>query len=211
MNKFYIIIIIIIIILDIRRYSISAYKKERGKDYLKARLSKEERGIYELFKQLELLSKPHMILANVVIPVNESSVNGKDNKIDAIFIHETGIYVLLYKNISGWINGKENDEYWTLGKKEEKSRFKNPVLENKENVVELKKFLDLNFKYFASFLVFGERARVKHIGVKPEKAIVLRRSALRKAMKFIIGPSAPVFTEEEIIKIYNQLKPYSIE
>ncbi len=204
---YYILIIIVIIILDIRRYHISEFKSETKLPYLKVRTSLNLNREYETFKQLELIKGKFKIIGKIKLPLEDGP-----REINHIYIHETGIYVLLTKEYKGWIKGNEKDPMWTntISKKNE-IQFENPVLENRKNINELKKMLKLTEKYFASIIVFSDRAKVKHIGVKPEKAIVLNKKSLRKALKFFVGPSAPILTEEEIENIYNVLKTYSSE
>lgn len=71
------------------------------------------------------------ILKNVYIPKNES----ESSEIDVVYITTKGIFVIESKNLSGWIFGKEKDQYWTsslpAGKgKSIKNKFYNPIKQN---------------------------------------------------------------------------------
>ena len=50
------------------------------------------------------------ILRNIYIPKDD----GSTSEIDVLYISRKGIFVFESKNYSGWIFGKESDQYWTV-------------------------------------------------------------------------------------------------
>lgn len=78
-----------------------------------------------------------------------------------ILIHESGIYVFESKNYGGWIFGDERQHYWTqtlpLGRgRSQKNRFYNPIRQNKGHIKWLSNYLNLDTKFFYSYIVFSK-------------------------------------------------------
>ena len=59
---------------------------------------------------VKLFGKKGKMLRNVYIPKG----NGETSEIDVLYISRKGIFVFESKNYSGWIFGKESDQYWTV-------------------------------------------------------------------------------------------------
>lgn len=143
-------------------------------------------------------------LCNVYLPYK-----GRTSEIDVVMLHETGIYVFESKNYSGWIFGDEKGQYWTqcLNPKT-KTRFYNPILQNKTHIRALQQYLKLDStKNMISYIVFSQRCEFKKVCEKSENAIVVQRPAMLKSLRRQIKNRPAVFTKEQIDEMYDTLLP----
>ena len=62
------------------------------------------------------------LLSNCYLPKSD----GTFTEIDVILLHESGIYVVESKNYSGWIFGKDYEQYWTQSLGGKKAVFSTP-------------------------------------------------------------------------------------
>ncbi len=103
----------------------------------------------------------YKILRNVYIPIHD-----RYSEIDALLLHESGIYVFESKNLSGSIYGNENHHRWQRYKQNGKMDYiPNPILQNDKHIEALRNFLRQN-KYqlrIFSMIVFGSKANLKYI------------------------------------------------
>lgn len=104
----------------------------------------------------------YRIMRNVYIPKK----NGKYSEIDALLLHETGIYVFESKNLSGDIYGETNNPQWLQCKKNgEQVLIANPIKQNEGHIFALKNFLEdgkQSLRVF-SIIVFGLKAKLHNI------------------------------------------------
>ena len=83
---------------------------------VKTPISSKEKGAYgEMLIENELnrltpYGQGEKILRNIYIPKDD----GSTSEIDVLYISRKGIFVFESKNYSGWIFGKESDQYWTV-------------------------------------------------------------------------------------------------
>ena len=150
-------------------------------------------------------------LSNVYIPKSST----KTSEIDVIYITERGIFVIESKNYSGWIFGRENDQYWTStlpGRrgKAEKNKFYNPLMQNAGHINNLSKYLNhyypnRSFKYF-SIIVFSNRCKFRSIPQSFSHSII-QRSDLFRAVKWILEREEIALTKNEVDGIYEILLP----
>lgn len=189
------------------RYNKSTYKKETHNSFWKVAKDTGLLGEYYSAEVLERVKGYHKLLLNCYLP------NGKKgtSETDIIFIHETGIYVLESKNYSGWIFGKEQDEKWCqVFPNKHKEFFYNPIKQNQTHIRVLQTHLDfVPAESYKSVIVFSERCELKKITVNSQNVVVLKRNQLSKMINDEIKKSKPVFTKEEIDRIYQILKPFS--
>lgn len=102
------------------------------------------------------------LLRNVYI----KKLNGEYSEIDALLLHETGVYVFESKNLSGSIYGDMNHLQWKRYKSNGNFDYiPNPIKQNEGHIRALMEFLWVNkwqFRVF-SMIVFGTRARLNHV------------------------------------------------
>ncbi len=83
-----------------------------------------------------LPNEEYIILNNIMI----KSLKGT-SQIDHIVISVHGVFAIETKNYSGWIFGKETDQYWTQTLGKEKHRFYNPIRQNYGHIKSLETLL----------------------------------------------------------------------
>ena len=151
-----------------------------------------------MLQKLEGYSKT---LVNVYLPKEDSTTT----EVDMIFIHQTGIYVIESKNYGGWIFGNENSRFWMQTfKTGKKDRFYNPIWQNNTHIKYLKKQLpQIEDNIIKSLIVFSERCSIKEMHTSSDNVYVI------KTMQNILDVSKQVISPDEIINIYNKLKPYT--
>ena len=95
--------------LFIINYKKSEYYSITHIPFLKVYFNKGRFGEYLTYTKLKSLKGYKRFLFNVYIPKDD----GTFTEIDAIMLHESGIYVFESKNYDGWIFGSEAQKYWT--------------------------------------------------------------------------------------------------
>lgn len=150
----------------------------------------------------------HYVLTDLYIQDVFSGVH----KIDAVIIHETGIYVLKLEEHRGDIYGKEHEEKWfsTLYKGRNDTYFFNPVQINRESIRLLQQKTEIIPTFhFHSWIVFTDQCELKeiehhspHIRIMQEKDIV---ETLHKQLYSV----EPLYTPIQIDTIYQFLLPYT--
>lgn len=86
---------------------------------------------------LSTLPKQEYIILNDIMI---KSLTGT-SQIDHLVISVYGVFVIETKNYSGWIFGKETDQYWTQTLGKEKHRFYNPIRQNYGHIKALETLL----------------------------------------------------------------------
>lgn len=202
--------LIILIIKGLNRkikYNKSKYKLESGNEYKAVKKDKGKYGEYLTFSILDKIKGEHRILTNVYLPKE----NGETTEVDIVYIHETGIYVIESKNYSGFIYGNEKYKNWTqVLNKETKFKFFNPIWQNKTHINYLAKNLNLDENLMKSIIVFSDRCTLKNIEVYSENIKIINRFNLRKEIEKLINTSDKVLELGQIIKLYYELKPYTL-
>lgn len=82
-------------------------------------------------------------------------------QLDHVVVSPFGIFVIETKNFKGWIFGDENQRQWTQQIYRKKSRFQNPLHQNKLHVKALMKFLDLAENQFLPVVFFIGNTQLK--------------------------------------------------
>lgn len=212
-NMIIVVMIVIIVIIYFLSYYIkkvkydkSAYKKESKNEFKQVYFNKGNYGEYLIFNNLECIDCYNKIITNAYIPKG----NGETTEVDLIFIHQTGIYVIESKNYSGWIFGDEKNKTWMQTfKTGRKEKFYNPIRQNNTHIKYLEKVLQLDNSKFKSIIVFSQRCTLKKIKVESENISVINRNNLILTIQRVINKSKIIFSDEEIIAMYNSLKPYT--
>lgn len=106
--------------------------------------------------------KHYRILQNVYVPRG-----GGTSEIDVLLLHETGIYVIESKNLSGSIYGENRYSQWLRYKRNEEipDQFPNPVRQNEGHIKALCHFLNIQAGRVPvySYIVFGNKANIDHV------------------------------------------------
>lgn len=153
-------------------------------------------------KTVRFFGRDGKILRNVYVPKG----NGQTSEIDVMFITAKGIFVIESKNYSGWIFGREVDQYWTATfPNRQKNRFYNPIKQNRTHIKWLGNYLGDNVPLH-SLIVFSERCELKNITVDSEDIKVMKRDDLTANIRRIWDQAKDVLTDEEVNELYEKLK-----
>ena len=82
-------------------------------------------------------------------------------QLDHVVVSTAGIFVIETKNFRGWIFGGENQREWTQQIYRKKSRFQNPIHQNKLHVAALSRLLGLPVEIFRPVVIFIGNAELK--------------------------------------------------
>ena len=184
----------------IYRHDNTAFYKLTGYSYFDLWTNKKARMTHNLVKASDTAKGPHKILVNLQIPVNDSL-----QTIDAVLLHESGIYIICVKEMTGWINGREQDFQWTqLLHKNQSRLFENPIHETKRLSYALQDQLsELNETLFNSVVLFTNDCSFQQIEVQSTNVEVTKVSGLKKWVSSLNGKH---ITETEIQTIYAALE-----
>ena len=199
----------LVYIIKEKQYKKTVYYHQTQNHYLKVLFDKGRLGEYYTFTYLKGLKGHKKFLFNVYLPKE----NGETTEVDVILLHDSGIYVFESKNYSGWIFGTETQQYWTqtlpVGKgKSKKSKFFNPILQNKVHLKWLQQFLGKERELpFYSYIIFSDRCTLKNITLTSGNHFVINRYDILKAVRKNAAHVGTQLTEEEIDALYEKLYP----
>ncbi|MFR7991676.1 MAG: NERD domain-containing protein [Lachnospiraceae bacterium] len=189
-----------------KRYEQTEYFKQTHNPYKTLRKDKGLTGEYYIYKRLKPLTGYKRFLFNCYVPKS----NDERTEIDVLLIHESGIYVFESKNYSGWIFGKESDRYWTqtlpVGRgRSQKSRFLNPIIQNRVHLKWLKEFLQDDSLCFYSYIAFSERCTLKNIRLTSGEHRVMNRYHLLSDVEHVAQNTGKKLTSEQVDSLYRKL------
>lgn len=190
------------------QYNRSNYKTASGNGFISTIFNKGNYGEFLTFQMLEKLPGDNKLLTNIYIPKNDRSTT----EIDLLMINKTGVYVFESKNYSGWIFGDDKSKYWTQSLKGgKKSKFFNPILQNRVHVNAAKGLLqELDDSYFHSYIVFSERCTLKKVSVAIPNVILIKRDDLLQVLQKNMANTQKFLSESQIENVYTILKKYSL-
>lgn len=192
-----------------KEYEKTEYYLQTKNTYMSVRFNKGRLGEFYTYKYLKALSGYKRFLFNIYLPKEK----GDTTEIDVILLHESGIYVLESKNYSGWIFGTETQQYWTqtlpIGNgKTKKSKFFNPIIQNKVHLKWLKQFLGEEAQLpFYSYIVFSDRCTLKEITLTSGNHFVINRYNIFPEIQRNSVKAGVQLTTEEIDTLYEKLYP----
>lgn len=201
-------LIVVYFAVAISKYKKTEYYKATHNGYFKMRLNKGLYGEYLIYAYLRKITGNRQFLFNTYLPKS----NGETTEVDVIMIHGSGIYVFESKNYSGWIFGKESQRQWTMtlpsGKKSQKFRFLNPIMQNETHIKWLKVSLsDYEGIPYHSVIVFSERCTLKKIELTDNKAVVIKRDSVKRCVEKISTQTGEVLSAQQVQEIYIKLYP----
>ena len=206
----------------------NSFWKHCRKKYFQRDLNRRKgyAGEHELSMQLEKVSGFKQTLYNVLIPAGKDSTT----EIDALMIHETGIYVFENKNYSGAVGCFYKNQYnkrilgnvnpvepkWNVvyssGKK---TQMNNPILQNEKHLYFIKRFLsgfNIGSQRLFSYITFNDNAKVKGAPVEfkfSHEGCMLMSKNLAEDLNAKIGQRGRILTPQKIKAIIAKLEPYA--
>jgi hypothetical protein len=204
MTLFILIVVIAIIgyvAMNIYLHDNSSFYKLTGYSYFDLVTKKKVRMTYKLVKAIEITNGPQKILVNLQVPSN-----GELHEIDAVLLHETGIYVINVKEMTGWINGREQDIHWTQLLHGNKSNlFDNPIHETKRLKYALQDQLpEVDENLFDTLVIFTNDCSFQQIEMLSEDTEVIKVSELKKWGSTLNGEKR--LSQTEIETLYASLE-----
>ncbi|SFM15032.1 nuclease-related domain-containing protein [Salibacterium qingdaonense] len=176
---------------------------------------KGELGEFKINIQLDQLPKDYKYLSDIMIE-NPKSRTGW-SQIDHIVITPYGLIIMETKNYAGEIKGGKQDKHWNVNNK---FHMMNPFFQNYGHLEAVKSSLDITKdKKLFSIVSFTRRCTFKVDpelrDMKADQFIVydteLSECIHRKMNVEKLLNDAPLYNQEDIQDIYNQLKEANIE
>lgn len=201
--------ILIIVVAFIITLAVLVYKhdstefaKLTGYSFFDIVLNAKKRHLHNVMTQLDKVSGEHKVLIDLQLPVDNTTY-----PIDAILIHESGIYVIDSVKKAGWISGNEEQAEWVETKhKEKQEMFTNPIAVNKRIIFVLKDLLpEVNPDAYVAISLFSDSCSFQKIEIHSQNVEVMKRHELKLWTKQIGGE---VLSREEIHTIYTALEGY---
>lgn len=184
------------------KYKRSKYRFESGVRFIRFYFDKGYFGEALTFMELEKIDSHGKIMTNLYIPTENETT-----EIDLLYISSYGVYVIESKNYSGWILGNDNSKYWTKVIYNYKTKFFNPIWQNKKHIKYLQKLIDVPM---TSLIVFSERCRLKKLRYNKNESFIINRQDLVNYIKSN-KKDLTVIQDETINEIYYLLSPYKLK
>lgn len=163
-------------------------------------------GEQEALDTLRTLDGRNRIFSNLYLPTGE----GTTTEVDLLWICRQGIFVLEVKHYSGWIFASERNRYWTqVLKGGHKSRFYNPIWQNKAHIAALRALLHPTYagKYF-NVIVFSDHCTLKDVSYHSAHTMIVQQEGLSGYLKTMVASLPAIISEERIDEISSRLAQY---
>lgn len=135
--------------------------------------------------------------------------NGQFSQIDLVVATSVGIILFEVKAFRGWIFGNGRQAQWTqvLAYGKRKYRFYNPIMQNSQHVVELRKQLrQFENVPFYSVVVFYGDCVLKDINLVPKGTYLVKSKRVLEVMKIILKDNEPAqYTDKsEVVRVLKE-------
>lgn len=186
-------------------YRDSSYAENHG--FLSACFDKGKSLEMKISRYCDHAAAPSYTIANPYI----ETIKQETTEIDVLLLTQKGIFVFEAKNYTGWIFGDDTSRNWTQtlpqgkGKKAQKFKFFNPILQNEHHIKVLKETL-LDKDVYHSILVFSNHCELKKVSYSKERCTILYLSQLKRYLKKITS-MPDVLSSDEMMRLYQQLHP----
>ena len=206
MVTFWLIVVLVLVvgyfIVAIYRHDDSNFSKLTGYSYFDLWTNKKAKTASKLVAALDKVKGSHKVLVDLQVP------NGKSfQQIDAVLIHESGVYVIDVKKMNGWISGREQDNEWTqLLHRNKTNTFPNPLLENKHAVYVLQEILpEVNRDLFETLILFTDDCSFQQIELYSNNVDVIKTPGLKSWVNSLGGE---VLSQPEIDTLSKALEGF---
>jgi hypothetical protein len=207
-TKFFVIISIIIGFFIISSI-IKSNRRKRERELISSVTSLSRGTNSELFLILQFLKSgipPVTIFHDLII----KKKNNEFSQIDLVLVTSEGIIVIEVKDYSGWIYGSGNNTNWTkvlsYGKK--KYKFYNPIKQNQNHIVQLRKKLKQFEKipFFSVIIFFGD-CELKEINYVPKGTYLVKSHRIFEVLNLIKTENEPTqyTNKREVVNTLKQL------
>lgn len=206
MVTYWLIVMLIVVvgyfIISIYRHDDSNFSKLTGYSYFDLWTNPKAKTASKLVAALDKVKGPHKVLVELQVPNGNSF-----QQIDAVLIHESGIYVVDVKRMNGWISGREQDNEWTqLLHGNKTNTFLNPLHENKRGIQALQEILpEVNRDLFETLILFTNDCSFQQIELYSNNVDVIKTPGLKSWLTSLGGE---VLSQLEIDSLYKALEGY---
>jgi len=171
------------------------------------RIVNDPRGIFGEAAMMALTAcvcdtdkRRYVLMRNLYIPARAGYT-----EIDALLLHQSGIYVLESKNLSGEIAGDLESERWNqhLNASTEHT-FHNPIRQNIGHILALEHFLKIRHEqaHFISFVVFSDRCTLRKVPKDNEFWSIVHCSELQEALLKRITSRKTIYSPQQLEDFY---------
>ncbi len=175
------------------------------------RIANDPRGIFGEAAMMALTARVcdtdkrhYVLMRNLYIPARAGYT-----EIDALLLHQSGIYVLESKNLSGEIAGDLESERWNqhLNASTEHT-FHNPIRQNIGHILALEHFLKIRHEqaHFISFVVFSDRCTLRKVPKDNEFWSIVHCSELQDALLKRITSRKTIYSPQQLEDFYYKLQ-----
>ena len=175
------------------------------------RIVNDPRGIFGEAAMAALVARvcdtdkrKYVLLRNLYVPARAGYT-----EVDALLLHQSGIYVLESKNLSGEISGDFESERWNqhLNANTEHT-FYNPVRQNIGHILSLQRFLKIRREqaHFISIIVFSDRCTLRKVPKNNEFWSIVHCSELQETLLKRISGRKTIYTPKQIEDLYYKLQ-----
>lgn len=185
-------------------YENSEFRKMTGYSLLNIWTNPYIKNTYLLVQSLKYLQGEYKLLLNLAFPTS-----GGKRKLDAIVIHESGIYVFNIQHKNGWVYGREQDEQWAqaTNNKNKLIPFANPIIEMKKAILDLQdQIANEKSDLFHLVILFTDNCSFKKIVVKSNNVSVMKINEMKHFWK---AGTEQKMSAQEIDSVYQTLKQYT--
>lgn len=153
-------------------------------------------GEWRVSSILKKLDEDKYLLVNdLYIPKED----GTTSQVDHVVVSDYGIFVIETKNYSGWIFGDEKGKYWIQTIYKKKSKFLNPIIQNKGHIKALRNYLGVEQEVFIPIIVFTTSSEFKKVNVTTPVIYTIKLKAQMQSYQEV------KLQEKDKQAIYNKL------
>ena len=175
------------------------------------RIANDPRGIFGEAAMMALTARvcdtdkrKYVLMRNLYVPARAGYT-----EIDALLLHQSGIYVLESKNLSGEITGDLESERWKQHLNEHTEHtFHNPIRQNIGHILALEHFLKIRHEqaHFISFVVFSDRCVLRKVPKNNDFWSIVHCSELKDSLLQRITSRKTIYTPQQLEDIYYKLQ-----
>jgi hypothetical protein len=175
------------------------------------RIANDPRGIFGEAAMMALTARvcdtdkrKYVLMRNLYVPARAGYT-----EIDALLLHQSGIYVLESKNLSGEITGDLESERWNQHLNEHTEHtFHNPIRQNIGHILALEHFLKIRHEqaHFISFVVFSDRCVLRKVPKDNDFWSIVHCSELKDSLLQRITSRKTIYTPQQLEDIYYKLQ-----
>lgn len=155
--------------------------------------NKGEQLLCHLIKEVDIGER--RTFTNIYVPKED----GTTGIVPMVMLCASGLYVLQYMDLEGWILGREESKWWThFVSTDEKDFINNPIWENDANIGILLDFFPKTLlSHFHSYIVFSDKCELRSIeGVTTTQILNLKDFA--QTLEKDLITREPVFKADDL-------------